>query len=143
VERLEQARAENRKLQELELRGLLKANMDAKNEFDSRLKKLQDYKMSLELSIQMEEVKLSRMIRHIMKRFEVEQEENRLNNLLKKLQNQSKTTHGVGADLASKVDNSTIQYNAVAEKEKLLEKTFRMDLGEVGYFYDTFAKLYK
>ena len=136
-------RLENKREMEEELRSLLKANADAKNQFDSRLKKLLDHKLEVELSIRMEEVKLSRIVRHIMKRFEIEKEEMRLNALLNKLKNAVQTTHSLSSDLASRVDDCTTQYNAVTEREKMLKRTFRMNLGEIGYFYDTLAKMYK
>ena len=75
---MEKQRSEFRKELETELRTLIRANADTKGQFDSRMKRLYEYKVQIETSVRMEEVKICRMTRQVMRRYDLDKEEDKL-----------------------------------------------------------------
>ena len=54
-----------------------------------------------------------------------------------------KSSQNLASQLLTRVEASTKRYEFVMDRERLLERTFRRDLGEVGHFFDLFMRLYK
>ena len=68
---------------------------------------------------------------------------NACSQMLKKLQDSVKSSQNLASQLLTRVEASTKRYEFVMDRERLLERTFRRDLGEVGHFFDLFMRLYK
>ncbi|XP_041921632.1 cilia- and flagella-associated protein 43 isoform X2 [Alosa sapidissima] len=144
VKELQEEQEKHRKTLESEMKKLQTCIKEATQGFDETLTKLFERKVTSEMVIYQEELKIANLIHSILTEDEILNREKELHN---KLETMRASKHNMGEELKKykeDVDSFREMYDNIVAEDKLLDRGFRKEFFDIpGHVVDQLYKLYK